>query len=45
METRLSSLFNGEVKLDQKEKDARLDIRFKEFAGKTVVVELKKYDR
>ena len=45
METRLSSLFEGEVKLTEEERNARLDIRFKEVAGKTVIVELKRYDR
>lgn len=45
METRLSTLFEGEVKLSEDEKKARLDIRFKEVAGKTVIVELKRYDR
>ena len=45
METRLTSLFDGEVNLTEDEKKARLDIRFKEFAGKTVIVELKRYDR
>lgn len=45
METRLSTLFDGEVNLTEEEKKARLDIRFKEFAGKTVIVELKRYDR
>ena len=45
MEKRLTSLFDGEVNLTEDEKKARLDIRFKEFAGKTVIVELKRYDR
>ena len=45
METRLSTLFEGEVELSEDEKKARLDIRFKEVAGKTVIVELKRYNR
>lgn len=45
METRLTSLFDREVRLTEEEKKARLDIRFKDFAGKTVIVELKRYDR
>ncbi len=44
-EVRLSNLFDGEVNLTHSERNARLDIRFKEFAGKTVIVELKRYDR
>ena len=31
--------------LSEEEEKARLDIRFKNFAGKTVIVELKRYDR
>lgn len=45
IETRLDKLFNEEVGLTDEEKKARLDIRFKNFAGKTVIVELKRYDR
>lgn len=45
MEISLKRLFNEEVGLTEDEKIARLDIRFKNFAGKTVIVELKKYDR
>lgn len=45
MEITLKRLFDGEVNLTEDEKNARLDIRFKNFAGKTVIVELKRYDR
>ena len=45
MEITLKRLFDGEVNLKEEEKKARLDIRFKNFAGKTVIIELKRYDR
>lgn len=45
MEITLKHLFEGEVNLTEEEKRARLDIRFKNFAGKTVIIELKKYKR
>lgn len=45
MEISLKKLFNEEVGLTEEESKSRLDIRFKNFAGKTVIVELKKYDR
>lgn len=45
MEISLKRLFDEEVGLTDEEKKARLDIRFKNFAGKTVIVELKRYDR
>lgn len=45
MEITLKRLFDGAVNLTEEEKQARLDIRFKNFAGKTVIVELKRYDR
>jgi len=45
MEISLKRLFDQEVELSSDEQKARLDIRFKNFAGKTVVVELKRYDR
>lgn len=45
MEITLRRLFDGEVNLTEEEKRARLDIRFKNFAGKTVIIELKKYKR
>ncbi len=45
MEISLKRLFNEEVDLSPEELNARLDIRFKNFAGKTVIVELKRYDR
>lgn len=45
MEISLKKLFNEEVGLTEEEAKSRLDIRFKNFAGKTVIVELKKYDR
>lgn len=44
-EITLKKLFDNNVNLTQKEKDARLDICFKNFAGKTVVIELKRYNR
>ena len=45
IEISLSRLFDGEVNLTEEEKKARLDIRFKNFAGKTVIIELKRYGR
>ena len=45
MEISLKRLFDEEVNLTEDEEKARLDIRFKNFAGKTVIVELKRYDR
>lgn len=45
MEITLKRLFDQEINLTEEEKSARLDIRFKNFAGKTVIVELKRYDR
>lgn len=45
MEITLKRLFDGEVNLTEEERNARLDIRFKNFAGKTVIVELKRYNR
>lgn len=45
MEISLKRLFDEEVGLTPDEERARLDIRFKNFAGKTVIVELKRYDR
>ena len=45
MEISLKKLFDEEVGLTEEESKSRLDIRFKNFAGKTVIVELKKYDR
>ena len=45
MEISLKKLFDKEVNLTDEEKNSRLDIRFKNFAGKTVIVELKRYDR
>lgn len=45
METSLKKLFDEEVSLTEEEEKSRLDIRFKNFAGKVVVVELKRYDR
>lgn len=45
MEISLRKLFDEEVGLTEEEEKSRLDIRFKNFAGKTVIVELKRYDR
>ena len=45
MEITIKKLFNENVKLTEDEKSARLDICFKNFAGKTVVIELKRYNR
>ena len=45
MEISLKKLFDEEVGLTEEEEKSRLDIRFKNFAGKTVIVELKRYDR
>lgn len=45
MEITIKKLFDGEVKLTDEESKARLDICFKNFAGKTVIIELKKYNR
>lgn len=45
MERSIKKIFNEEVSLTKAEQDARLDICFKDFAGKLVVVELKKYRR
>lgn len=45
MEITIKRLFDENVKLTDEEKAARLDICFKNFAGKTVVIELKRYNR
>lgn len=45
MEISLKRLFDENIDLTLEELKSRLDIRFKNFAGKTVVVELKRYDR
>lgn len=45
MEITIKKLFDENVKLTEAEKSARLDICFKNFAGKTIVVELKRYNR
>lgn len=44
-EKSFSTLFEQNVLLSEKEKKARLDICFKDFAGKLVIVELKRYNR
>ncbi len=45
MEKTIKKLFDDNVNLTDKEKDARLDICYKNFAGKTIVIELKRYNR
>ncbi len=45
IEISIKKLFDDNVNLTPAEKAARLDICFKNFAGKTVIVELKRYNR
>lgn len=45
MEISIKKHFEEDVKLTDEEKAARLDICFKNFAGKTIVIELKRYNR
>lgn len=45
MEITIKKLFDENVRLSEEEKSARLDICFKNFAGKIIVIELKRYNR
>ena len=45
MEITFKKLFDQHTNLTEKERNARLDICFKSFAGKLVIVELKRYNR